>query len=566
MPAVPAGAVPRSAELPWPAAPKFPAQLIAGLADRRVEVLRFRVDGAQVEVADEGCSLLEVLRDRLGRRSPKDGCSPQGQCGCCTVWVDGSPRVSCVTPARRVVGREVTTLDGLDPTTRDAWAAAMVDTGASQCGFCTPGIIMRLAALDAKGPTDDSSVERALAAHLCRCTGWRTVLDAARQVSSDDRSSSPAIRDLASAGRRAKIEGASSQIVGLETALGNGGFAEDTAPPDALVAIPDDSGGWAVGETLTEARALAGKIQGRRTTAPLRHPLEIPEGRWDLSLQTTFVEPAYLEPDASWCVPGGEPANCIANGGAFGGKLASQVGREARRLADQHGRTVRVIMTREDVVKLGPKRPPIAAGIASGGRGRVRVARTHGSMPLDQWREAFLQRAPLFEVEEVLVVGPPVSSDLRGAGWVEASVLLAALDAKQLGKSGLGHAVTIATPDGGVATVEVEQDAVSVLVEAGEVLDEVVLRSYCIGAVHQALGWVRTEGLVVDQDGVIHDLTVRSFGILPARVMPRVSVKVSDSHGPPVNVSDAVFTAAAAAAWIADGFSPRWPVERGGGR
>ncbi|MHB1912995.1 MAG: (2Fe-2S)-binding protein, partial [Acidimicrobiales bacterium] len=94
-------------------------------------------------MADDGCSLLEALRDRLGRRSAKDGCSPQGQCGCCTVWVDGAARVACVTPARRVAGRSVTTLDGLDPDVRDRWAGAFLDHGASQCGFCTPGIIMR---------------------------------------------------------------------------------------------------------------------------------------------------------------------------------------------------------------------------------------------------------------------------------------------------------------------------------------------------------------------------------------------------------------------------------------
>ena len=74
----------------------------------------FSVDGRDVAVDDDGASLLEVLRDRVGVRSVKDGCSPQGQCGCCTVLVDGAPRVSCVTPARRVAGRQVTTPDGMD--------------------------------------------------------------------------------------------------------------------------------------------------------------------------------------------------------------------------------------------------------------------------------------------------------------------------------------------------------------------------------------------------------------------------------------------------------------------
>ena len=64
-------------------------------------------------MADDGSSLLDVLREQLGIRSVKDGCSPQGQCGCCTVWVDGAPRVACVTPVRRLAGRQVTTLDGL---------------------------------------------------------------------------------------------------------------------------------------------------------------------------------------------------------------------------------------------------------------------------------------------------------------------------------------------------------------------------------------------------------------------------------------------------------------------
>src|SRR4051794_13275300 len=138
------------------------------------------VDGRQVEVPDHGSSLLEVLRDRLGVRSVKDGCSPQGQCGCCTVLVDGAPRVACVTPARRVGGRAITTVDGLADA--DGWAEAFTAAGASQCGFCTPGIIVRLSAFAAtgRGPDDLDAVERALLAHLCRCTGWRTILDAWR--------------------------------------------------------------------------------------------------------------------------------------------------------------------------------------------------------------------------------------------------------------------------------------------------------------------------------------------------------------------------------------------------
>ena len=99
----------------------------------------------------DGISLLDALRDELGCRSVKDGCSPQGQCGCCTVWVDGAPRVACVTPIRRVAGRDVTTLEGLSDEQTARWSEAFVAHGASQCGFCTPGIVMRLAALEDGG-------------------------------------------------------------------------------------------------------------------------------------------------------------------------------------------------------------------------------------------------------------------------------------------------------------------------------------------------------------------------------------------------------------------------------
>src|SRR5207248_1523247 len=139
-------------------------------------------------------------------------------------------------------------------------------------------------------------------------------------------------------------------------------------------AVPDGRGGWAVGEALSDARRAAGKVQGRRTTAALRHPLRVPDGDWDVTLRTTWVEPAYLELDASWCAPGGEPATPLANGGAFGGKVESVAPAVARRLADEHGRPVRVLLSREDAVRTGPKRPPLAAGARADGSGVVRRA------------------------------------------------------------------------------------------------------------------------------------------------------------------------------------------------
>ena len=87
-------------------------------AHRSLEII---VDGEVVGVDDETATLLDVLR-AVGKTSVKDGCSPQGQCGCCTVLVDGQPRVSCVTPVRRVRGREITTVDGIDAADADRWS------------------------------------------------------------------------------------------------------------------------------------------------------------------------------------------------------------------------------------------------------------------------------------------------------------------------------------------------------------------------------------------------------------------------------------------------------------
>jgi len=508
----------------------------------------FTLNGSPVGVPAGG-SLLDALREHLGVKSAKDGCSPQGQCGCCTVWVDGQPRVACVTPVGRVAGRAVTTLEGLDGA--DRWADAFCANGGSQCGFCTAGIIMRVAALTE--PTE-TSVRQALLAHLCRCTGWHPIVNS---VLSGSDGATLRFDQPGLAQRRAGLEGGVAQDVGAHVALGRGGFADDTAPADALVALLDSGGDWVVGESLAEARQLSGKVQGRRTTAPLRSPIELPPGAWMRTLQTTWVEPAYLEPDAAWCEPGGVPASSLGNGGAFGGKVATEVGDVARRLADEHGRPVRVLFTREDVVRRGPKRPPIAAGVRADGTGIIRVARTPGII------EAIGSVAPGLVVEEVAVVGPPTTSAARAAGWAEAAVLLTSIADTSV-DTGIDTVTdTVTAPNGATAWASIDGDgSVHVRVRCGEPLDEVVLRSYCTGAAHMALGWVRSEGLAIGDDGTPLDLTIRSFGVLRAVDTPPIHLVIEPDDGEPVNGSDAVYAAVAAAAWRHAGFPPHWPAAR----
>jgi CO/xanthine dehydrogenase Mo-binding subunit len=105
-----------------------------------------------------------------------------------------------------------------------------------------------------------------------------------------------------------------------------------------------------------------------------------------------------------------------------------------------------------------------------------------------------------------------------------------------------------------------EDGSVDVRVRCGAPLDETILRSYCIGAAHMGLGLVTSESLGVDTDGVIHDLTVRSFGILRAVDTPLITVTIESDDGPPVNGSDAVMAAVAAAAWLASGCAQDWPT------
>jgi CO/xanthine dehydrogenase Mo-binding subunit len=115
---------------------------------------------------------------------------------------------------------------------------------------------------------------------------------------------------------------------------------------------------------------------------------------------------------------------------------------------------------------------------------------------------------------------------------------------------------------GATADAYVDGEGVHVRVGAGDPLDEIVLRSYCIGAAHMALGWVTSEGLAVDETGEPLDLTIRSFGVLRAIDTPPITVEIEDDGTEPRNGSDAVFAAVAAATWVVQGCPPSFPTGR----
>ena len=142
--------------------------------------VRFVLNGTPREVHPRpGESLLETLRERCGILSLKDGCSPQGQCGCCLALVDGNPKVTCAMPVTAADGTSITTVDGLPQDDRDLLARCFLAAAAVQCGFCIPGIALRARHLVDRNPSpSQADIARAIDVHLCRCTGYVNIIDA----------------------------------------------------------------------------------------------------------------------------------------------------------------------------------------------------------------------------------------------------------------------------------------------------------------------------------------------------------------------------------------------------
>ncbi|MGB8859373.1 MAG: (2Fe-2S)-binding protein [Ilumatobacteraceae bacterium] len=154
-----------------------------GLGANEIYTLHINGEPRQVRDAWLGESLLFVLRERLGMMGTKGACE-QGECGSCSVLVDGQLVCGCLVLAASAVGQEITTIEGIAPVgAPDDVQQAFVDAGAVQCGFCTPGLIMAAhALLERSNDPSEMEIREELSGNICRCTGYGRIIDAVQRV------------------------------------------------------------------------------------------------------------------------------------------------------------------------------------------------------------------------------------------------------------------------------------------------------------------------------------------------------------------------------------------------
>ena len=443
-----------------------------------MKTLDFTLNGQprSVEIR-EGETLLETLRTRCGVYSTKDGCQPQGQCGCCLALIDGLPKVTCAVPAERAEGKTVLTLEGLSEDERQLIADSFVSAAGLQCGFCIPGFALQAKNLLDKNPSPTrEEIAKALTGHLCRCTGYLKIFDAIELLAAARRGEAqPFLND------DGRVGSSLARVTGQSMTLGDRPYVDDLVRPGLLhgavalsaharakvlridtskaqahpgvvkVATAQDVPGdrWVgllyndwpvfvaegeevryVGDVLAAvaaedehtARAAAALIEveyevleavldpfdAMRTDAPQVNPrhenilshtvvdrgyaeaalaasAHVVSGTWE----TQRIEHLYLEPEAALVEPldngrlklftqgqgifddrrqvasvlGIEKSQLdvelVPNGGAFGGKEDMSIQAQTALLAQLAGRPVKIALTREESIRLHPKRHPI---------------------------------------------------------------------------------------------------------------------------------------------------------------------------------------------------------------
>ena len=323
----------------------------------------FTCNGRVTEVdVEPGESLLSVLRERLGLVSVKDGCAPQGQCGCCTVLVDGDARVACVTAAARVEGRSITTVEGLDAACAIGARRRSSTPADRSAGSARP------ASSCAPSPRARPALDKALAAHLCRCTGWRTVYEA---IEAHGRAVPPAIGPRLRARRRSRAACPSASSRTCRSAAADSPTTPRRATRSSRylchrVRTPTS---WkrpgCVGSSARRSKPRAPR-RGRCRAGARR---SMSRRRCRCSRCRTVAcgsrrrgsNPRTSNPTRRGASPAVNPRRRSRTEARSAARSIPARPTPRASWPTHLGRTVRVVYAREDVVRLGPKRPPISA-------------------------------------------------------------------------------------------------------------------------------------------------------------------------------------------------------------
>ncbi len=298
--------------------------------------VRFTLNGTPREVDTRpGESLLETLRERCGIVSVKDGCSPQGQCGCCLALIDGNPKVTCAIPVEKAEGASIVTLDGIPSNDRDLLARSFAASAAVQCGFCIPGIALRATHLVAHNPRPThQDIAKAIDVHLCRCTGYVKIIEAidlfararrgetSPQLCEDGRVGQPLARHQA------------EQLV-----LGDRPYVADLTRPGMLhgaVVLSPHARARVKRIDTSRARALAG-VHAVATAA------DVPGNRWY----------GLLYDDWPGFIAEGEEARCVGDVIAAVAAVDRHTAREAATLVDVEYEPLPPVLDPEEALREG---------------------------------------------------------------------------------------------------------------------------------------------------------------------------------------------------------------------
>jgi len=305
---------------------------LASERGRAMQTFHFTLNGAATAVeALPDDMLVDVLREVLKIKSVKTGCGPQRECGACVAYIDGTPRVTCAVRIAQVEGRKILTLEGVSDNERRLYADAFQAAAGLQCGFCTPGLVLRIKWLTDQGQTlSRADIARALDGHLCRCTGYVKIIDAVELIQAAKAGGAlPAVIEDGGVGQRLK------RYQGSELALGVRPFVADIDVPGmlygALVLSPHAR---ARVVRIDTAKALA--VPGVIAVATAR---DVPGNRWV----------GQIYPDWPCFVAEGEEVRYV-------GDVVAAVAAETPRIAREAGRLVEV-----DYEVLTPVLDPVEA-------------------------------------------------------------------------------------------------------------------------------------------------------------------------------------------------------------